>query len=142
MIRAVLDTNVLVSGLLSSGGICNQIIRKWITGEFILCICTEALEELEKVVRYPNIAKRHKLSEDEIKQYIEYAEEFAFKVNVTEIENVVKTDPSDNIFPACALAGDADYIVSGNYHLLDLKSYQSIKIITPRDFYDILITRR
>jgi len=56
------------------------------------------------------------------------------------IDNVVKTDPSDNIFPACALAGSADYIVSGNYHLLDLKSYQSIKIITPRDFYDILIT--
>jgi len=54
-------------------------------GAVTLCICTEALEELEKVVRYPNIAKRHKLSEDEIKQYIEYVEEFAFKVNVTEI---------------------------------------------------------
>jgi len=138
MLRVVLDTNVLVSGLLSSGGICNQIIRRWVNGEFILCICKETIEELEKVVRYPNIAKRHKLSEDEMRHYIEYLEEFALKVNITEIIDVIKADRSDNIFPACALESGADYIVSGNYHLLDLKLYKSTKIITPRKFYDIL----
>ena len=44
MLRVVLDTNVLVSALLSSGGTCNQIIRRWVNGEFILCICREAIE--------------------------------------------------------------------------------------------------
>lgn len=51
---------------------------------------------------------------------------------------VVLADPSDNKFLEAAIAGKTDYIVSGDKHLLELKKFQSIPIITAREFLDVL----
>ena len=51
---------------------------------------------------------------------------------------VVKDDPDDDVFIECALAGDADYIVSGDKHLLDLKSYGKIKIVNAAEFIEMV----
>jgi len=52
--------------------------------------------------------------------------------------NAVKADPDDNKIIECAACSNADYIVSGDRHLLDLKEYKSIKIVTPRNMLEIL----
>ncbi len=49
-------------------------------------------------------------------------------------------DPDDDIFLACALEGNADYLVSGNSHLLEIKYYYGTQIVSPRQFLDILET--
>ncbi len=138
MLRVVLDTNVQVSALISKGGTCDQVFKKWSDGTYILCTCDEILYELERVIKYPNIARKHKLSEEKIEKYINYQGSNALKVFLSEIINLVKAHPSDSIFVLCALEANADYIVSGDSHLLDLKSYNSIKIITPKEFLERL----
>ena len=59
-------------------------------------------------------------------------------VHVTSHVDVIKEDPPDNQFLACAIDGKADLIVSGDHHLLDLKTYQGIPIVTARDFLNRL----
>ena len=46
----------------------------------------------------------------------------------------IEEDPTDNIFLACAIDGEADYIISGDHHLLDLGSYEGVQIVRPKDF--------
>jgi predicted nucleic acid-binding protein len=53
---------------------------------------------------------------------------------VTTTVGLIKDDPTDNMFLACALDGQADYVVSGDHHLLSLGSLQGIGIVSPRDF--------
>lgn len=48
--------------------------------------------------------------------------------------DVIKTDPTDNIFLECAVDGKADYIISGDHHLLDMGSYEGIQIVKAKDF--------
>lgn len=51
---------------------------------------------------------------------------------------VISEDPSDNRYLECAIQGEAEYVVSGNQHLLQLGAYQKIRIVTPRDFLDVV----
>ena len=62
---------------------------------------------------------------------------FAWVVEGGEAVNVISDDPSDNKYLACAHEGEADYIVSGDHHLLDLKSYKGIKILKAKPFLDL-----
>ena len=138
MIRVVLDTNVQVSALLSKGGTCDRVLRKWIDDEFILCTCKEILWELEKVIKFPHIANKHKLSNEKIDKYVKYQERNSLKVVLPEIITIVKAHPSDSIFVLCAMEAKADYIISGDNNLLKMKSYKSTKIITPKEFIERL----
>lgn len=65
---------------------------------------------------------------------------FAWIVEGEEIVDVIKDDPADNKYLACAYEGEADYIVSGDHHLLDLGSYQGIDIIKAREFLSLWAT--
>jgi len=51
---------------------------------------------------------------------------------------VITEDPSDNRYLECALEGDAEYIVSGDQHLVQLATYQRIRILTPKEFLGVL----
>lgn len=62
----------------------------------------------------------------------------ADSVSPSENVDVIKADPSDNMFLAAALEGDVDFIVSGDHHLLEMKAFQGIPILTAREFLDLL----
>jgi len=138
MLKVILDTNIQISALLSRGGHCEEILRKCIEGELLLCSCNEILNELERVIRYPEIRRKHRLSEEKMKDYIEFQKEFSYLIEIPNNVNLVKAHPPDSIFLLCALEANADYIISGDNHLLGLKSYKSIRIITPKEFLDSL----
>ena len=77
-----------------------------------------------------------------IEEFLASLEGICQLVSVQHAENIVPNDPPDNLVLACAVEGKADYLVSGNLHLLDLEQHRGIKIVTPAQFLEILATPR
>ncbi|UCD32560.1 MAG: putative toxin-antitoxin system toxin component, PIN family [Desulfobacterales bacterium] len=129
-IRVVIDTNVVLSAILF-GGIPAKLIPLWKSGRIKPLASKEIIDEYVKVLAYP----KFELSEEEI-NYILYNEILSyFDVVVHKLGRaIIKEDPSDDKFIYCAKAGKADVIISGDQHLLGLKSYAKIKIVNPSQF--------
>lgn len=142
MIRAVLDANVFVSGVLSPTGNPAKILTAWRSEQFHLLISPAILEEIDRVLRYPKVVARHRWPEEMIKRFIEDLAHLAILTPIRRMLKVIAEDPSDNRYLECAIEGDADYIVSGDRHLLRLTTYQKIGILTPKDFLGVLALRR
>lgn len=134
MPRAVIDTNVFVSGIIGSS-YPTQITQAWRKGKFILVISIPIIEEISEVLRRPEIKKFIRLTPGKIKAIIKALKTRAY-IAPTEIKvDVIEADPADNKFLACALEGFADYIITGDKkHLLPLKNFYGIKIISPKEF--------
>ncbi len=130
MIRAVLDTNVILSGLLF-GGRTGSLVRAWQTGRFQLLLSRAILEEVLRVLAYP---KFH-LTEGEIRGLIE--EElvpFAETVIIRRHPVVRLRDPDDLAVVACALTGRARYLVTGDADLLSLERIRQVEVVRPAEF--------
>jgi putative PIN family toxin of toxin-antitoxin system len=125
MLRAVLDTNVLVSAIISDGK-SRELLKRGITNHYSIIISDLILKELLAVLRRP----KFKTSEDEIHRTILALTRTANTVNVTSKLKVVEEDPKDDMIVATAVDGDADIIVTGDKHLLRLKKFEEIKIIS------------
>jgi putative PIN family toxin of toxin-antitoxin system len=136
--RVVLDTNVLVSGLLKRyrGGIPDQILRR--IRQYELYLSEAILQETERVLHYPRTQRKYHLPDSEIAGYLAYLRAIATMVEDLPQLAVVTKDPSDNVILACALKARAGYLVSGDPHLKDLQEYQGIKIVSPAAFLALL----
>lgn len=132
MIRIVLDTNVLVSIALP-GSRLQLLVELWKKRRFRLLISSEIFDEYLRVLTYP---KFH-LSTEDIRGILrEDLLPYAERVKITSQINAIKSDRSDNKFLACAIDGHANFIVSGDHHLLSLRQFCSIPILTARQFLD------
>jgi putative PIN family toxin of toxin-antitoxin system len=141
--RAVLDTNVLVSGLVAEHGPPRQILDAWLEGRYILVTSLYLIEELIHVLSYPRIAERIRLDDAELAAILAA---LLFKAEVVpgqlRLPGVTR-DPKDDAVVACAVVacakeGEADVIVSGDQDLLVLDEYEGIRVVTPRRFVEIL----
>ena len=138
MTRAVLDANVFVSGIISAQGVPGRILDAWRADQFHLVISYAILQEIERVLQYPKIARRHQWSNDERRNFLAELTLFASLTPGDIRVQVIAECPADDRYLECALEGRADYVVSGDRHLLQLKTYQGISIISPRLFLNIL----
>lgn len=132
--RVVLDTNVLVSGTIVRHGFPARILLAAIDQRITLVVSPYLLAEYLAVIQRPHIAKKYPdLSEwlDRVRRFVSAN---AVSVSPSSIPKVIQDDPKDDAILACANAGYAQYIVSGDRHLLKLGNYQGIKIVTPREF--------
>jgi putative PIN family toxin of toxin-antitoxin system len=121
----VLDTNVLISGLLF-GGELSSIVGLWRKGKIVPIISKETFAELRTVLEYPKFA----LSRVEIKSLIEHEILPFFEVvNISKHAKGACRGPGDDKFISCAISANADGIVTGDEDLSDLKEYQSVRII-------------
>lgn len=110
MIRAVLDTNVVVSALILRG-VTAPIADFWQAKAFVPVVSKAIAQEYLKVLAYP----KFQLTIEEIRSLVEYGLlRFAEPVEVSRVPQVIAEDPSDDIFLACAWAGKCDYLVSGD----------------------------
>ena len=134
MLKVVIDTNQFVSALISKQGKPAQLVNLWRNQHFILVTSPEIIAEIKKVLEYPHIAKKYKLKKADIQSLLVLIEHEAVIVPSLPVINVIKDDPDDNKFLACALASQAEYIVTGDQHLLTLCKYGSISIVTVKDF--------
>lgn len=142
MIRAVLDANVFVSAILSPRGFPAKILAAWHAERFHLVSSQPILEEISRVLHYPKIVRRHRWPEEKVRLFIEDLAHLAILTPSQRALNVIPEDPSDNRYLECAVEGDAEYVVSGDQHLLQLATYQRIKILAPMEFFVILARPR
>ena len=130
IIRVVLDTNVLVWALLFEGSLAS-LVEGWKQGRFIPIFSPATFQEFKAVLTYP----KFELSKGEIAALLE--EEVLPFFEVAEVQEETKgvcRDPKDDKFISCALAGSADWIISGDLDLLALKKFGSLRILKPSDF--------
>ncbi|MSP11619.1 MAG: putative toxin-antitoxin system toxin component, PIN family [Chloroflexi bacterium] len=132
--RLVVDTNVLVSALLVKEGKPGQILKQIDEGRYTLLLTEEIVREVEDVLRRPRIRRRYPITDAEISSYLDRLRKNAIFQASGVIVNVVTEDPDDDKFPALALAGQADCIISGDFHMVRLQVYESIPILTPAQF--------
>lgn len=128
MLRAVFDTNTLISGILHSGKV-KTLVDAAVEGRIQLITSEEIIEEFSRVIKRP----KFRLSKQQQRIFVNFVSNLATVVETKSDFKVIKDDPADNIILNCAFDGKADYIVSGDEHLLKLKSFEGIKIITPRE---------
>ena len=132
--KAVLDANVFVSALISLRGAPRQIIERWRAEAFVLLTSEAILQEIGHVLRYPKIAALHRPSEPQLMEFLALLREESHIVNPTETW-AISPDESDNRYLECAVAGDAEYVVSGDKrHLLPLAEYRGVRIVSPATF--------
>ena len=135
--RAVLDTNVLVSAALNEHAPPGQIVRASHGGAFDLVSSPELISELNVVLNRPRIRSRLGWSLEDVSDFMRGVVADAIHVIATRRLEVVR-DPDDNRVLEAAVAGAADYIVSGDADLLALGVYEGIEIVTPARFAAIL----
>ena len=138
MRRMVLDCNIFVSALLVSGSGPARILDLAREKKIELLISPPILAEIARVMRYPKIQKRHRLSPEQLDDLVATYAVFATVTPGKRRVRVVQEDPSDNMYLECALEGEADFIVSGDGHLLDLGTFQGIPIVNPAVFLKIV----
>lgn len=131
MVKAVVDTNVFISGLLVKRSLPRKIFILFKEKKFELVISPLIFAEILRTLNKPKIRKL--VSLDECKELIVFLETTATFVFPKERISLSR-DPEDNIILECALAGKADKIVTGDIDLLSLKSFRGISIITPKEF--------
>ena len=125
MLRIVLDTNVLVSAIISDGK-SRELLKKGIANQYSIVMSDLILKELITVLRRP----KFELSEDELQRTILALIRTAEVVNVKTKIRAVKEDPKDDMIIETAIDGCADTIVTGDNHLLALKCFRGIKATT------------
>ena len=131
--KAVLDTNVLVSALLYQGT-PHRILLAAEQGLYELVISEEMLRELERV-----LLQKFRLASEETQEAIQMLRAIGTKIEIEEPETIVAEDPDDDKFLAAALASGAPFLVSGDKHLLRLRAYTKVQIVTAREFLEQIL---
>lgn len=134
MIRAVVDTNLFVSGMFATTGLSKRLMDCWVTRKFQLVISREIVLEIWRVLHYRRIEATFHPKESEIRRFIELIFRKAVITEGLYKTDRIKADPADNKFLACALEGKADYIVSRDAHLRDLKYFHGVQIVGVKQF--------
>ena len=136
MIRVVMDTNIIVSSLLIREGNPALIFKMFLWGEIENAITTEILAEVKEVFSRQKITKRMSLVEREFT--LNSLEEFSKKITPGLKLEEIKEDPDDNKILECAVTAAAEYIISGDDHLLKKKEFRGIKIVSPAEFLKLM----
>lgn len=135
MIRAVIDTNLIVSYLLTQSATLSRLIDHWEQGHFVYVISPALLRELREVVYRPRLRQHMRLDPGILLEVIEVDAEI---IPGDLVLSGVCRDPRDDPFIACAVEGQAAYLVTGDHDLLDLGAYEGVTMIRAYDFAQLL----
>lgn len=125
MLRIVLDTNVLVSAIIRNGK-PRKLLQMGIDGKYAILMSKATLDELSEVIQRP----KFKMTSGDIVRIVSALVETCKNVRVTSNFEVIKNDPDDNVIINTAHDGNADYIVSGDKDIMDIKNFKKIKIVS------------
>ena len=139
-LRAVIDTNLFISGLFARDTLSSQLQDLWINQDFQLVTSVEIIKEVSRVLYYPRIQERFKPREENIRRFFRLIFRKAIISKDIYKTDRITDDPTDNKFLACALEKEADYIVSRDPHLRNIKHYHRIQIVDARSFIDKVTT--
>lgn len=128
--RVVLDTNIYISATFWTGK-PYVIVQKAIEQDLAVFVSDDIIQELRKV-----LARDFSISKSEIEEMVKSILLFTHMLNPKKKLSAIKDDPDDDRILECALAGNADCIVTQDNHLLKLKEFQNITILTPQEFVE------
>jgi putative PIN family toxin of toxin-antitoxin system len=131
VVRVTADTNILISGLNFRGGKPFQLLELARTGKINLTVSDAILDEMSEV-----LARKFGFSAEDVAEARMRIGAMARTVRPAVRLEVIKEDPDDDRILECAVAGGADYIVTGDKDLLRLRRYDSIRILSVADFLD------
>jgi hypothetical protein len=131
-LRIILDTNVLMSGLMLPDSTPGKIVAAWRKRNFYLVVSEPMLEEIARVLAYPKIKKRLNWDDETISRYVALLRFEAETVNVVGVEAKVPADPDDNHLLAALFASKADWLITGDSDFNELAG--QFPIITPGEF--------
>ena len=133
MIRAVIDTNILIRAIIKPQGTVGPVVTALRSGLFQIVLSKPLLDELTANLILPRIRQKYSLADKDIIDYLTF---LAVRAHLVEPKEVVSAcrDPKDNMVLEAALAGDARFIVTGDEDLLVLNPFLDIEIVTPSIF--------
>ena len=139
MLRVFFDTNLFVSSLLVKNGLPAQALDAWRSRRFLLVTSPSIMAEVEATLKYPRIRRKYNITDEDVNSLLELMRTDALVVpGGADVAGSVPDDPDDEIVLAGAIDGEVDLIISGDRHLLSLKSFRDIPIIPVRELLDRL----
>ena len=138
MLRVVLDANVFVSAVLKPQSNLAKILEFVKEGKIKLVISGDILSEIRSVLLYPKIRKRHCRTPKEVDKFLKKTVRVSFITSGRMKVEEIKDDPEDNKYLAAAVEGKADFIISGDHHLKDIRIYQGVRILDPSTFLKLM----
>jgi len=142
--KIVTDTNLIISAFINPHGKPALILDAVIDDQLILITSKTILNEAWRVFSYHKIKKwlnKNNIKQQETDIYLEKLAMISIVVSGETKIDAVSRDPDDNIILSCAKEGNADFIISGDKHLLDIKVFQGIKILNPVDFLSFVFEK-
>ena len=131
--KIVLDANIFISSFFW-GGNPRTVLERAIAGIDELFITKEILDEINNVIVRP---KFH-ADADEINYFINSIEEISNKIIPRKRIDNGSRDKTDNKYIECGITAHANYIISGDIHLLEIKEYETVKIVTAKEYLEIV----
>lgn len=137
MLKIILDTNVVVSGLIKKASNPELILLLVFNKKAEWCVTREILEEYEAVLN--RVRLRKYLTPKQVKKFLSDTKETATFFKPKRKTAMIKDDPADNKFLDCALEAKADFFITGNIKHFSFENFHRTRIITPAEFINIAI---
>jgi putative PIN family toxin of toxin-antitoxin system len=131
--KIVVDSNVFVSSFFWSGN-PQKVFDRVINGLDELFITGEIIEEIASVMG----SRKFNANRSEIEDYVKIIDKYSKKIVLKNVPESISRDKDDDKILQCGFNGNVDFIVTGDKDLLVLKEYKKIKIITPKDYLEIV----
>jgi putative PIN family toxin of toxin-antitoxin system len=139
MRRVVFDTNLFVSSVLVKNGLPAQALQAWRERKFSLLISPPMIQEIRHTLGYDRIRRKYQVTDQDVDDLVALLEKNGLVVKgEADTAGAIPDDPDDEQILACAVDGRADFIVSGDRHLLDLKQYADMPVLTVREFIELI----
>ncbi|HKA37290.1 MAG TPA: putative toxin-antitoxin system toxin component, PIN family [Thermoanaerobaculia bacterium] len=139
MIRSVLDANVFASALIHPAGTPGRILEALLERHaFDLLVSEPILDELRRTLFYPRVRSRIRLTDEEVDRWLRLLPLRATVIELTPPTGTISSDPDDDVYLLTAKEGLADYLVSGDRNLLDLRRFERVAILAPQVFLELL----
>lgn len=137
MLRVLLDTNQLVSSVLSTRGVQGRIVDEWRRQAFVLFLGPGQVEEVAEVLSRPKITKKYALTTTDRQALLTLLHAEAVLLSDAPAPGVCR-DPDDDYLLGCAAARSLDHLVTGDAALLAVGRYRRVTIVDGRQFLGIL----
>ncbi len=136
LLRAVYDTTILASGIVATKDPIAFIINAVISGQVDLATSPYILEELRRALNKPYF--RDRITDEERETYLSRLDAVATSVMPQRVISGVVTDPNDDPIIDLAISARVEYLVTGDKRILAVGKYEGVKMLTAREFYDVL----
>jgi len=136
VLNAVIDTSVMVSVAFPKGELAKELRDMIADGVFTLVTSKKIVAELYRVLHYPRILKQFNASKEDIDEFIGMIMEHALLTKGDYDLRKITDDPTDDMFLAAAMEAKADFIVSRDPHLRNLKQFHGIEIVNVKEFVE------